>query len=207
MNKIVCSIVFAFSISSCLVSQDIQSSSTGFSVSAAFSYSTWNSESFFLGDLAELEPTGIGIKIGAGYGFNERISVHANYYGLSFKQENEWETFNITLQTLSARWTFGATLSKWRPSFEAGLAYGRNKVDPVQFDGFDELEVINSGFGIHLGGGINYYVTTNIAVHILGDYVFGNFTSTTLSGIEFSPDEDVDYTVLNINFGVRYFFD
>ena len=207
MNKLIIPVIISFVLSLSVQGQDIQSSATGFSVYGGFSYSHWSSESFFLGELSELEPTGLGYKLGVGYGITEKISIHANHYGLSFIQEFDWNTYSINLQTLSARFTFGATLSKWRPTFEAGLAYIRNKVDPISFDGLDDLELRNTGFGLHLGGGINYHINTNMGISLQGNYMYGNFSETTISGIDYDLEEDVDFGVLNINIGFRYFFD
>lgn len=187
--------------------QDILSSASGFSVQGAFSYSSWSSDSFFLSDLADSEPVGIGLKLGVGYGITEKISLHANFYSLSFQREFEWDTFNFTSQTLGARFTFGATLSKWRPNFEFGLARVVNTIGPVFFDTIDNLELRNSGLGIQLGGGVDYYINTNIAITAQANYLFGNFSDTTFSGVQFDPQEDVDYGILNINVGVRYFID
>ena len=200
-------IPFLLLFSSSLDGQDIQSSATGFSAYGGISYSTWSSESFFLSDLAELEPTGLGFKLGVGYGISEKISFHASHSAISYAQEFDWNTYNISMQTLSARFTFGATLSKWRPTFEAGAAFVSNKVDPVSFDGFDDLELQNRGTGLHLGGGINYHINTNFAISLQGNYIYGNFSTTRFSGTEFDPNEDVDFAILNINLGVRYFID
>jgi len=190
-----------------LYSQDVQSSASGFSVHGAFSYSSWSSDSFFLSDLADSEPVGIGLKLGVGYGISEKISLHANFYSLSFQREFEWDTFNFTSQTLGARFTFGATLSKWRPNFEFGLARVVNNIGPVFFDSIDNLELRNSGFGIQLGGGVDYYINTNLAITAQANYLFGNFSDSTFSGVQFDPQEEVDYDILNINLGVRYFID
>jgi len=207
MNKLIILILTIFSFSISLRGQDIQSSATGFSFYGGFSYSSWSSESFFLSELSELEPTGFGYKIGVGYGITEKMSVHANHYGLSFSREFDWDTYSITMQTISARFTFGATLSKWRPNFEAGLAIVSNKVDPVSLDTLDELELFNNGLGLHLGGGLNYHINTNFAICLQGNYMYGGFSKTTLSGTEYDPGEDVDFGIFNINLGVRYFID
>jgi len=207
MYKQIIPIIVFYFFSLSLKGQDIQSSASGFSVYGGFSYSSWSSESFFLGDLADLEPTGIGYKLGIGYGITEKVSVHANHYGLSFSRENDWNTYSISMQTLGTRFSFGATLSKWRPTFEVGLARVSNKVDPVFFDGFDNLELRSNGYGLHLGGGVNYHINTNMAICLQGNYMYGNFSETTFSGIEYDPQEDVDFGILNINLGFRYFID
>jgi len=207
MHKILYLIIFTCFICFNVNSQDIQSSTTGFSGYAAFSYSSWTSESFFLSDLAELEPNGLGIKIGIGYGITEKLSIHANHYGLSFNRNLEWNKFNISMQTLNARFSFGATLSKWRPNFEAGLVAVSNKVDPVLFDGFDDVELKNSGVGLHLGGGLNYYVNTNLTISAQASYKYGSFSDITISGTDYDPEENVDFAILLINLGVRYFID
>ena len=207
MYKAILTTLLILHLSITINSQDIQSSATGFSIYGGLSYSSWTSESFFLGELAETEPTGYGYKLGVGYGINERISIHANHYGLYFNQEFDWNSFSINMQTLSARFTFGATLSKWRPTFEAGMALVSNKVDPVAFDGYDDWELRNKGLGLHLGGGISYHINTALSICLQGNYMYGNFSSITFSGTEYDPEEDVDFGILNINLGVRYYID
>jgi len=194
-------------LSTCLTGQDIRSSANGVSFYSAFSYSSWSSESFFLSELSELEPLGTGVKLGLGYGINEKLSVHLNHYSLSFNREYDWDRFSFSMETLSTRFTFGATLSKWRPLLELGLSVIRNKVDPISLGNFDKLELRNNGIGAHIGGGVNYYVTTNIAISAQGNYVFGSFSNTDLSGESYDPEETVDFGVFHINLGVRYFLD
>lgn len=195
---------FAFKLS---YGQDIQSSGSGFSVYGGLSYSSWVSESVFLSGLAELEPTGGGIKLGVAYGITEKVGVNLDHYSLSFANQNEWNTFRIAMQSLSARFTFGATLSKFRPFAEVGIARVSNRIDPVFFDGFDNLILDNTGFGLHLGGGLNFYINTNLAISLSVTYMTGIFSTISLSEVAFEPFEDVDFAVLNVNLGARYFFD
>lgn len=207
MNKIIVTLILSTFTFIQLKAQDIQSSSTGFSAYGAFTYSSWSSESFFLSDLSELEPIGLGLKLGVGYGFTERLSVHANHYSVSFNREFDWDRFNFSMQTLSARFTFGATLSKWRPLFEGGLSLVSNKVDPISLGTIDEFELRNKGLGLHLGGGINYYINTNLVISAQANYVYGSFSNTELSGETYDPEETVDFALLHFNVGVRYFID
>lgn len=75
------------------------------------------------------------------------------------------------------------------------------------FDNVDNLELRNTGIGIHLGGSVDYYINTNLVVALQASYTSGNFTDTTFSGIAFDSQEDLDYGILNISLGVRYFID
>ena len=190
-----------------IFAQDIQSSTSGFSVYGGASISGWSSESFFLSDLAESEPGGFGFKLGLGYGFNEKFSVHLQHYNSTFKKVFDWDTFSFSSETLSARFTFGATLSKWRPYIEAGLATARNKVDPITIDNAGSFELRNTGFGIHTGGGLNFHINSSLAISAQANYLFGSFSDITISGEIYDPEENVDFGILHINFGIRYYID
>lgn len=190
-----------------LSSQDIQSSTSGFVLSGSMAYSGWNTDSFFLGELAETEPAGIGYKLTVGYGINERLSISIAHQDLFYNRNYDWQSFKLSQQAILVKFSFGATLSKFRPFLETGINNTTQTIDPVSFDNYDEYELKNSGLGFSIAGGSDYFITTAIAIHLQAEIVGGTFSNISLSGLSYDPGEDVDFGMFNLNLGVRYYFD
>jgi len=189
------------------LSQDIRSTTEGFSASLSGQYSDWESSSFFLSDLAALEPSGIGVKVDVGYGLNQRFSFHLSYQNGNYNRNEGWDAFSISSINASARINFGATLKSFRPYLGAGLSSAHLKVDPVSFDGFGDYELVNKGLGYMIYGGVDFFIKSNISVG--GQYTImpGSFNSTTLSGEQFNIEETVDFNFFIFNLGLRYYFE
>ena len=190
-----------------LLSQDIKSNTSGFSASISGVYSSWDSESFFLSDLAELDPSGYGLSVEVGYGINQRISFVVSYAGLNFNRNDNWNNFNFKSFSLLSMFNFGATLSAFRPFLEVGLSSLSQKIDPVTLDNTGAYVLRNSGLQFIGGGGLDYFVMNNLAIGLKAQFVSGSFSSNEIDGIEIIVEEDVDVLLFNLNLGIKYYFD
>lgn len=190
-----------------IMAQDVRSSASGFSVNSNGIYSSWSSDSFFLGDLAEIDPNGTGFNIGVGYGFNQRFSAHFHYSLSNFNMNDEWDSFSVSSIDLSGRISFGATLKALKPYLGAGISSVSMKIDPVTFGDEQLYELKNSGLGFLFNGGLDYFIKTNLSVGFQGEFNIGTFSDISLSGQSVELDESVDFSYFKINLGVRYYFD
>lgn len=206
MKKIIFTL-FLMALVSWVVGQDVRSSASGFSINANGIYSSWSSESFFLGELAEIDPNGTGFNLGVGYGFNQRFSAHLHYSNANFNMNDEWDAFNVTSIDLTGRISFGATLKALKPYLGAGISSVSMKVDPVTFGDEALYELKNSGLGFIFNGGVDYFIKTNLSVGLQGELNIGSFSDISLSGQSIELDESVDFSYFKINLGVRYYFD
>ena len=201
-------IIFLFSFNfTSLIAQDIKSNTKGFSLSLSGSIASWDSQSLFLGDLSETEPSGLGIYARVAYGINQNIEVFLAYSALGYKQEFDWDSFNSSTLFVGGRYNFGATLRRFRPFLEGALAINNMTVDPITFDSVNIFKLEVSGVGGTFGGGVHFFIIPALSVSAHGNYSFGNFNTISLSGEELTGlDENVDFGLLTINLGVTYFF-
>ena len=198
-------ILLFITISINLQAQDVRSSVSGFSAELDLSYGEWHTSSFFLGNLAELEPIGGGIQFKIGYGFRERIEVFAAYTTMNYNISDEWDRFINNNIKVGARVHFGATLKRMRPYIEVGISNNKFLMDPIYIDVEGPYELDLSGIGSAPGGGINYFITPNLAAHLNIAFAFGNFSSAEISGQRNEFEENLDYTFFNVGLGMSYF--
>ena len=190
------------------MAQDIQSSTKSFSLNINGVYGSWSSESFFLGDLDDQEPVGVGFSARAGYGFNENIEAFISFSSMGFKRELEWDTYKLTNLNIGGRYNFGATLRRFRPFVEAAVSFNNLHIDPITFDGISIFDLQSSGVGGAVGGGVHFFILPNLSANANGRFIFGNFSSTTLSGSDVDNlDETLDFSITTIHVGLTYFFE
>lgn len=207
--KLSLSFILALLIGFQLSAQGIKSSTQGFSVNLNGAYGTWDSESLFLRDLANLEPTGLGVSVKAGYGINQNIEVLLGISSVGFQSEFEWNSYSLTNVQIGGRYNFGATLRQFRPFLEAAISLNSLNVDPITVGGGTELfELESSGVGGSAGGGLHFFILPQLSANANGRIMFGGFSSTSLSGTEMNNfDEKLDFTITTIHIGLTYFFE
>jgi len=199
--------LFILSIQPQLSGQDIRSTAQGFSINLDFAYGSWNSESQFLGDLDDLEPSGLGFGAKLAYGIDQNIEVFLAIRQIGFKQEFDWDAYKVNNVDIGGRYNFGATLRRFRPFLEAALSFHSLVIDPITFDGTTVFKLESSGAGLTLGGGCHIYILPNLSANANGKLTFGNFTSTSLSGTEVDNiQESLDFAMTTIQLGLTYFF-
>lgn len=200
-------VLFILSIQHQLIGQDIRSSAQGFSINLDFAYGSWNSESQFLGDLDDLEPSGLGFGAKVAYGIDQNIEVFLAIRQIGFKQEFDWDAYKVNNVDIGGRYNFGATLRRFRPFLEAALSFHSLVIDPITFDGSTVFKLESSGAGLTLGGGCHFFILPNLSANANGKLTFGNFTSTSLSGTEIDNiEESLDFAMTTIQLGLTYFF-
>lgn len=199
--------LFVLSINSQLIGQDIRSSAQGFSINLDFAYGSWNSESQFLGDLDDVEPSGFGFGAKAAYGINQNIELFIAIRQVGFKQEFDWDAYKVNSVDIGGRYNFGATLRRFRPFLEAALSFHNLVIDPITFDGSSVFKLESSGAGLTIGGGFHIFILPNLSANANGKLTFGNFSSTSLSGTEVDNlEESLDFAMTTIQLGLTYFF-
>ncbi len=191
-----------------LSAQDIKSSTKGFSANLSLVLGSWNSESNFMGNLDDIEPSGVGYSLKAAYGINQNIEVLLSYSRVGFVQEFDWDQYQLTTVDVGGRYNFGATLRWFRPFLEGAISINNLVIDPITFDGSTLFELKSSGVGVTVGGGFHIFIIPNLSFNADGKIGFGSFGSTSLSGTDVGDlGETLDFTTVRFNFGLTYFFE
>lgn len=184
-----------------LRAQDIQSNIEGLNVHLYGSLVQWSST--FFDQLDESDPNGIGAGVRLGYGFNQRFEAFAQYEAQTLKFKSEWDINQMATLVAGIRANFGGTLQKVRPFVEGGYALTNLKIKPVLLNArFYEFQL--KGPGVWLGGGVNYFITTQLAINGRIGGTFGKFNSFLANGQGFEDRPDV--RTFRASLGIVYFF-
>lgn len=205
MKKI--SIVLIASLYSLFLdAQDIKSTVSGFAADIDVVYGEWSTGSFFLGNLAELEPLGGGLRFKAAYGFMERFQIFLAYSTMEYNISGEWDRFINNNFNFGGRIYFGATLRRWRPYLEMGISSNNFLMDPIYIDTNGPFELELRGIGFSPGGGVNYFLTPSFALQANLNFAFGAFNNVEISGETNEFEETLDFTFYHFSLGASYFF-
>ena len=213
MNTKTSLLLFAFFLSNAnfSYSQGIASNTEGFGVKVFASFDSWNSNSFWLSDLADENPNGNGLGIQLSYGFNPSIEAYASYAFSSFNKNGDYNHVKTDFIEFGAQFNFGASLQRLRPFVNAGLVSMSFKTEPVDYfeAGYlviDDGDAVDSGLGFAIGGGVDYYFIPELSAGFNVSGRFGNYSSSKINGLEIELDESVDFTYFRIALGVSYHF-
>ncbi len=169
-----------------------QSTTKGVSASLNAGYISYTADGIHL----ETE-TGPGFGAQIQYGFSHKFAVAVSYqhFSIATQSEENFDTpYNIDSPypyneiDIVGKFIFGSTDSKLRPNLSIGFNFTRSKetyYDPL-FD-FTSLQTY-SGYSICGGGGIRYFLNTNMSLDLSVLYHSGTFTTTLYNG------QDIDFT-------------
>ncbi len=201
-------LVFLISGSFSLTAQDIRSSISGFSLGLYGKYSNWMSNSYFVGELDDTEPNGIGVGFRMSYGILEKFGVYLGYSQSNFRQSDEFDKYSQQVLHGGVRVNFGATLKVIRPFLEAGIGQYSMKIDPIIFldDIFETTYTLKmSGIGGEFGVGLQWFIIPNLAAEFAAFGRFGQFSTITLSGADYDPGEKTDFRFIGGQIGITYY--
>lgn len=191
-------------------SQGVLSNTQGFSFNLFGKYNNWKSNSNFLGNLDDSEPNGTSIGLRLGYGFTENIKIFASHEFSNYALKESWNTYTINTTELGLRYSFAASLNKFRPYIQVAVARCPLNIDPVYYEddfGNEFFDVKLKAGGYSFGGafGVQYYITPDLNLDLGFGGNFGNFSELYIDGFEVSGnDEDVDFRILFLSLGVSY---
>ena len=183
-------------------SQDINSNTERLTVGLQGTYAHWSSDYFE--QLDERDPSGIGGGIRVGYGLNQRFEPFVRYELQTFNLTKKWDTHRLSAFSLGLRANFGGTLQKIRPFVEIGYTIQSMKINPVELNG--KLVTFKmSGPSTGIGGGVNYFLTPQIALNGNFNAVFGKFNSFLIDNVGSSERPDIQ--TFRFSVGINYYFD
>jgi hypothetical protein len=149
---------------------------------------------------------GIGGGLIVGFGFSEQFSVFLRGDGANISEDSdagEDNTFTLVNLDLGGRYTFGSTAAALRPFAEAGFTATGLGFELT--DGTQSADVVFSGGGLFLGGGLEYFFTPKAALNVGLAVGKGRFTAVSVDGGDAEDlDEDQDFTTSRLSIGVSF---
>lgn len=181
---------------------EMKSNTEGFSLGLTGNTLGWSSTFFTV--LDDLEPSGYGLGLEAGYGFTQRLELIARFDYSSLAIENSWDYFDFSNLDLMARFNMGSTTRKFRPYFELGAGRQAMNVSPLLLNN----EVVSyelSGVGIAYGAGLNFFITRHLLATLNASGTLGKMQKFTVN--ESEPILEVaDVNNFRIRLGMRFYF-
>ncbi len=190
-------------------SQSIQSISQGFSVHAHGQFAMWNSNSFYLSDVPNEDPNGLGLGIELSYGFTSMISGYLAFGMVNFFNDDKWERYNTKLYRFGGQYNFGGTTSKLRPFLIVGGVYQNFNLNggviKMGTEILNDVERVSKGLAAEVGGGVKYHIIPEFALELSVSGQFGQYRSNFANGQDLGIDETVDTQHLFVRLGVGYY--
>ncbi len=204
-------VVFTFLILGQGQSQDILSNTTGFKLSLFGSMDSWDSNSFFIGDIASDDSSGNGFGFDLAYGTNSSIEVFISYSRAKFAGSPDWDIYRTESIDVGGRYFFGASLQRWRPYAQAAIGTTSLKLEPVfiQEGGmtlYDDAEMVLRGLAFGVGAGVNYFITPEFSLGLNVSGRMGNYSNVKVNGNEYDPGDTVDFRFLSFRLTASYIF-
>jgi len=166
----------------------IQSKTKGLSAGVHLGFVSYTNDNLHL----ETEGgTGYGAQLQ--YGFNHQIAAAFafQHYSISTKSlDNGSTAYNIdspypyTEIELIGKYIFGSTNSKLRPNIALGLNFTRSKETYYNPNFNFVSNETYSGYGICGGGGLRYFLNTQMSIDFTLMVSSGNFTTNLVNGQE-----------------------
>jgi serine/threonine protein kinase len=131
----------------------------------------------------------------------EKLFAHYDAHKFNFRED--WDKYRLSALGGGVKVNFGGTLQALRPFVEVGVVNQRLVIDPVLFNG-RLFEYLLRGLAVQANGGVQYFVSPQLALRGNVGFSAGKFSSFQLNrdGIEDRPD----VKTFRVGVGVSYFF-
>ena len=191
--------------------QSIRSVTEGFSVGMFTQANLWQSNSFFLSDLAKDNRLGLGLGIKARYGFTPNLAIDLYFEHSDLRHNGEWDKFRHEVIGLGGVYLFGGSLSPWRPTARVSAGRQVMKADPITIleDNVivdDDVEMTLRGWTADVGLGCQYFFqpALSLSAELYGR--FGSYNQLVLDGTEEPAGETLDTRWWGLQVGLSYSF-
>lgn len=150
---------------------------------------------------------GGGLGVAVGYGFNERIILLLNVDGASLESDDavagtRSEPYDVVTADLGVRMNLGNEGMKTRPYINAAFT---GIVQAYEFSaGGADNEVVVSGGGLTIGGGVQYFLSPGFALDLAVQATQAAFTEVTVNDIDEELAEGDAITASRVQLGVTW---
>jgi opacity protein-like surface antigen len=138
---------------------------------------------------------GLGLRLG--YGVSNHVTLYAEGDGASVDYANTPGSYTLAHVGLGVRGTFRGARAKLRP-FVEGALMGVGAADTE-----DGSDVLISGGGLQVGGGLEYFFSRHVALDMGLTFGPGSFNKATVDG-ETSDIDKLNFTSSRFNLGVSF---
>lgn len=151
----------------------------------------------------DVEGTGGGFGVRAGYGFSELFTVYVGMGGASISEGDGFEglptgdSYGLLLIDAGGRFHFRRE-SRWVPFLEAEA-----NIVGVWFDDADDAEVQYGGASASLGGGMLYFLSPTIAAEGAASFTAGSLMEREIAGS--TDDVDIGLAGVRLHLGVSLY--
>jgi len=149
----------------------------------------------YANDILHAEPEGgAGFGLELQYGFSHQFAVALAFQNFAVATKSlENGSYNTSIESpypyteidLIGKYIFGSTNSKLRPNLSLGLNYTRSKETWYYPDFFATIVETYSGYGFCGGGGLRYFLNTQMSLDFSFLVTSGDFTTSLANGTEF----------------------
>lgn len=146
--------------------------------------------------------TGGGVALTLGYGFNNRLTLYLGLSGAGLKPDAGGDEYALVHADLGLLVHFRAPDQAWVPYVNVALS-GRASGFELPND-----DLVVSGGGLSLGGGIRYYVSPVLGLDLGALLTLGEYTQAEFGGVkvDLSPlNLDADAASFRLGFGLAWF--
>lgn len=160
-----------------------------------------------VGDETEAE-TGGGLGVALGYGFNDRVTLFLNIDGSAIQydedvsEETGDDTYSAVTADLGVRMNFGNEGMKLRPYINAAFS-GLAVVEEFEIAG-EDVETTLSGGGLTVGGGLQYFFTSSLAVDVALQATQGAFTNAAVDDEDEDLEQGIAFTSSRLQLGLTW---
>jgi hypothetical protein len=149
--------------------------------------------------------SGGGLGLRAGYGFNRRFLGYIEADAIVFDVANPdfGGYWNMVHVDLGLRYSFANSLRRWVPFLEAALGARAVTVDDATVDGQSVGDVSFNGGAFSLGGGIDFYITEELALGTVMKWSSGQFERVDVGNISVNG-LDIDAQSFRFKIGLSW---
>ncbi len=180
----------------------IASQTKGFSAGVRGGYLSYTNN-----DVHPFTDDGIGYGIQLQYGFSHKFmaAFAFQHFDVTSRTENNtMSPYPYDEYDLTGKFIFGSTNSKWRPYLSVGVNYTQTKESfyYINFN-LNTLEKY-SGSSFCFGGGVSYFINSQLSIDLAGLYHSGAFTTIVINGDDIS--DSFAYSSVTGMLGLFYHF-
>jgi opacity protein-like surface antigen len=158
----------------------------------------------------DLDDSGGGASLEAGYGFGEGFSLFLAFGVAAMEPDADKQgaAYALSELDLGGRWSFRGSDARWRPFAEAALTTMLATFEDVRFGDLPSADVEVRGPAFSVGGGIEYFFRPSWSAGLGVRWSAGSFDEIEVGNVtvELDPEDEFDVRTTRVQLGARYHF-
>ena len=118
------------------------------------------------------------------------------------------DDYALGVGDLGVRYTFGSPEARWRPFLTTGYSAVGISFDEIDFEDELDVDVEMSGPAITVGGGVQFFPTSRLALDGALLFSGGEFDEIRIEDVtvDLEDDDKIGLTAFRLQLGLRYYF-